>query len=163
MSSYLHGFSLSNAASFFLGDFFSWNVLINSNHQSIFDICWNDFNYIFFNMHSSMLFTKQFLIFLNKRVVKLNMLLIVWCLDSITNWILSLFLLLCWNLILLVSTCAPRWTILIIGFLLIILCLIIRELACKGETNLENCLKTDRDALTHFKNGLKSSNNWLSS
>ena len=53
--------------------------------------------------------------------------------------------------------------ILIIGFLLIILCLIIRELACKGETNLGNCLKTDRDALTHFKNGLKSSNNWLSS
>ena len=38
--------------------------------------------------------------------------------------------------------------ILIIGFLLIILCLIIRELACKGETNLGNCLKTDRDALT---------------
>ena len=53
--------------------------------------------------------------------------------------------------------------ILILGFLLIILCLIIRELACKGETNLGNCLKTNRDALTHFKNGLKSSNNWLSS
>ncbi|KAL6312435.1 hypothetical protein AAG906_004803 [Vitis piasezkii] len=53
--------------------------------------------------------------------------------------------------------------ILIIGFLLIILCLIIKELACKGETNLGNCLKTDRDALTHFKIGLKSSNNWLSS
>ena len=53
--------------------------------------------------------------------------------------------------------------ILILDFLFIILCSIIRELACKGETNLGNCLKIDRDALTHFKNGLKSTNNWLSS
>ena len=53
--------------------------------------------------------------------------------------------------------------ILILDFLFIILCSIIRELACKGETNLGNCLKIYRDALTHFKNGLKSTNNWLSS
>ncbi|KAJ9693310.1 hypothetical protein PVL29_012176 [Vitis rotundifolia] len=52
----------------------------------------------------------------------------------------------------------------ILGFLLVILCLITRDLACKGETLEENCLRADREALLDFKNGLKdSSNNRLSS
>ena len=51
----------------------------------------------------------------------------------------------------------------ILGFLLVILCLITRYLACKGETFEENCLRVHREALLDFKNGLKSSNNWLSS
>ena len=50
--------------------------------------------------------------------------------------------------------------ILILSFLLIILCLIIRKLACKGETNLGNDLKLIEML---FKNDLKSSNSWLSS
>ncbi|XP_034696200.1 receptor-like protein EIX1 isoform X2 [Vitis riparia] len=52
----------------------------------------------------------------------------------------------------------------ILGFLLVILCLITRDLACKGETLEGNCLRADREALLDFKNGLKdSSNNRLSS
>ncbi|RVW13899.1 Leucine-rich repeat receptor protein kinase MSL1 [Vitis vinifera] len=52
----------------------------------------------------------------------------------------------------------------ILGFLLVILCLITRDLACKGETLEGNCLRADREALLDFKNGLKdSSNNQLSS
>ncbi|KAL6312480.1 hypothetical protein AAG906_021696 [Vitis piasezkii] len=52
----------------------------------------------------------------------------------------------------------------ILGFLFVILCLITRDLACKGETLEGNCLKADREALLDFKNGLKdSSNNRLSS
>ena len=50
--------------------------------------------------------------------------------------------------------------ILILDFLVIILCSIIRELACKGETNLGNDLKLIEML---FKNDLKSSNSWLSS
>ena len=50
------------------------------------------------------------------------------------------------------------------SFLLAILCLITRNLAYKGETLEGNCLRTDREALLDFKNGLKdSSNNRLSS
>ena len=51
----------------------------------------------------------------------------------------------------------------ILGFLWVILCLTIRDLACKGETLKEDCLRADRDALLNFKNGLKDSNNRLSS
>ena len=52
----------------------------------------------------------------------------------------------------------------ILGFLLVILCLITRDLACKGETLEGNCLRADREALLDFKNGLKdSSDNRLSS
>ncbi|KAJ9693308.1 hypothetical protein PVL29_012175 [Vitis rotundifolia] len=52
----------------------------------------------------------------------------------------------------------------ILGFLLVILCLITRDLACKGKTLEGNCLRADREALLDFKNGLKdSSNNRLSS
>ncbi|KAL6334062.1 hypothetical protein AAG906_001819 [Vitis piasezkii] len=52
----------------------------------------------------------------------------------------------------------------ILGFLLVILCLITRDLACKAETLEGNCLRDDREALLDFKNGLKdSSNNRLSS
>ncbi|KAL6334050.1 hypothetical protein AAG906_001804 [Vitis piasezkii] len=50
------------------------------------------------------------------------------------------------------------------GFLLVILCFITRDLACKGEILKGNCLRADREALLDFKNGLKdSSSNRLSS
>ena len=52
----------------------------------------------------------------------------------------------------------------ILGFLLVILCLITRDLACKGETRKGNCSKVHQEALLVFKNGLKdSSSNRISS
>ena len=51
----------------------------------------------------------------------------------------------------------------ILSFLLVILCLITRDLACKGETNLGNCLRFDREALLDFKNGLNGSIDLISS
>ena len=51
----------------------------------------------------------------------------------------------------------------ILSFLLVILCLITRDLACKGETNLGNCLRVDREALLDFKNGLNGSIDLISS
>ena len=52
----------------------------------------------------------------------------------------------------------------ILGFLLVILCLITRDLACKGETLKGNCSRVHQEALLVFKNGLKdSSSNWISS
>ena len=45
------------------------------------------------------------------------------------------------------------------GFLLVILCLITRNLAYKGETLEGNFLRVRREALLDFKNGLKDSSN----
>ena len=52
----------------------------------------------------------------------------------------------------------------ILGFLLVILCLMTRDLACKGETLKGNCSRVHQEALLVSKNGLKdSSSSQLSS
>ena len=50
-----------------------------------------------------------------------------------------------------------------LGFLLVILCLTTRDLACQGKTLQGDCLTVEREALLDFKNGLKGSNTRLSS
>ena len=50
-----------------------------------------------------------------------------------------------------------------LGFLLVILCLITRDLACQGKTLKGDCLTVEREALLDFKNGLKGSNTRFSS
>ena len=50
-----------------------------------------------------------------------------------------------------------------LGFLLVILCLTTRDLACQGKTLKGDCLTVEREALLDFKNGLKGSNTRLSS
>ena len=51
----------------------------------------------------------------------------------------------------------------ILGLLLGILCLITRDLACKGEILKRDCLRVEREALLDFKNGLKDSSTRFSS
>ena len=50
-----------------------------------------------------------------------------------------------------------------LGFLLVILCLTTKDLACQSKTLQRDCLTVEREALLDFKNGLKGSNTRLSS